>query len=84
MFLQKAESLLDSLWHRIGSDDLKMAFLNDRETVYTHLVADVAPTSSDEAFRLSERARSRVLVERLAGVGERTLTDQIPGQLDPE
>ena len=83
-FLQKAESLLDSLWHQIGSDDLKMAFLNDRENVYTHLVADVAPTSSDEAFRLSERARSRVLVERLAGVGERTLTDQIPGQLDPD
>ena len=81
-FLRKAESMLDVLWHRIGSDDLKMAFLGDRENVYTHLVADVASTSSDEAFRLSERARSRVLVERLAGAGERILADQIPNRLD--
>ena len=83
-FLRKAESMLDVLWHRIGSDDLKMAFLGDRENVYTHLVANVASTSSDEAFRLSERARSWVLVERLAGVGERILADQIPTRLDDD
>ncbi len=83
MHVQKAEAMLDSLWHRIGSDDLKMAFLNDRETVYSHLITNVAPISVDEAFRLSERARSRVLVERLAADGERVTTEDIPTRLDP-
>ena len=82
--LHKAEAMLDSLWHRIGSDDLKMAFLNDRENVYSHLITNVASISVDEAFRLSERARSRVLVERLAGVGERVVSANIPALLDTD
>jgi hypothetical protein len=36
--LLRAERMLDSLWDRLGSDDLKLAFLNDRENVYTRLV----------------------------------------------
>ena len=82
--LAKAELMLDSLWHRIGSDDLKMAFLTDRENVYTHLVKDVAPTSAPAAFRLSERARSRVLVERLSRAGERRNFETLSDRLDAD
>ena len=62
---QDAESMLDSLWGRLGSDDLKIAFLADRENVYTHLVRSAATESPKSAFELSEKARSRVLHERL-------------------
>ena len=82
-YLAKAELMLDSLWHRIGSDDLKMAFLTDRENVYTHLVKSVAPISTPAAFRLSERARSRVLVERLTPQGEKRSFDNLSDRLDP-
>ncbi len=82
--LSKAEAMLDSLWHRIGSDDLKMAFLTDRENVYTHMIKDVAPTSTPAAFRLSERARSRVLVERLARPGDRRFFDPLFNKLDTD
>ena len=81
-YLRRAESMLDSLWHRIGSDDLKMAFLTDRENVYTHLVDKVAVDSIPEAFRLSERARSRVLVERLSGA-EQALEEEGIEELVP-
>ncbi len=80
--MTKAESMLDSLWYRIGSDDLKMAFLTDRENVYTHLVKGSLATSTPDAFRLSERARSRVLVERLARTDERRSFDQLSDRLD--
>jgi hypothetical protein len=36
--LKRAEGLLDSLWDRLGSDELKMTFLTNRENVYTNLV----------------------------------------------
>jgi hypothetical protein len=41
-----------------------MAFLTDRENVYTHLVSYVAADNSHEAFRLSDKSRSRVLIEQ--------------------
>jgi tetratricopeptide (TPR) repeat protein len=63
--LRQAEAMLDALWNRLGSDDLKMAFLGDRENVYTHLVRSVVSESPARAFELSEKARSRVLRERL-------------------
>jgi len=62
---QRAEGLLDSLWDRLGSDDLKMMFLADRENVYTYLVKSTVQETPELAFRFSEKARSRVLCERL-------------------
>jgi len=63
--LRQAESLLDSLWDRLGSDELKMAFLGDRENVYTYLVQSAISDSPETAFDFSEKAHSRVLRERL-------------------
>jgi tetratricopeptide (TPR) repeat protein len=63
----RADHLLDSLWHRLGSDDLKMNFLADRENVYTYLVRWAAKQSPTAALDYSEKARSRVLRERLLG-----------------
>jgi CHAT domain-containing protein len=63
--LRTAEAMLDSLWGRLGSDDLKLAFLNDRESVYTPLVRLALRESTESAFDLSEKARSRVLRESL-------------------
>ena len=68
-FFRRAETLLDSLWDCLGSDDLKMMFLADRENVYTHLVKSIADESPDSAFVFSEKARSRVLQERLLTPG---------------
>ena len=62
---RRADNLLDSLWSRLGSDDLKMMFLADRENVYTHLVKATIAESPEGAFTFSEKARSRVLRERL-------------------
>lgn len=64
-YLRTAEKKLDSLWHRLGSDDLKLAFLNDRENVYTPLVRLALHKSTESAFELSDKARSRVLAESL-------------------
>jgi CHAT domain-containing protein len=64
IFLEEADQLLDSLWSQLGSDDLKLAFLADRENVYTHHVRHAA-ASPRRAFELSEKARSRVLKEQL-------------------
>jgi CHAT domain-containing protein len=61
----RAEKLLDSLWDRLGSDELKMAFLGDRENVYTYLVRSSVSGSPETAFEFSEKAHSRVLGERL-------------------
>ena len=80
-FLCRAESMLDSLWDRLGSDDLKMAFLTDRDSVYTHLVANVVDHSAEEAFRLSERARSSVLVERLSEGAATAPASEIPAKM---
>ena len=63
--LHQAEGMLDSLWSRLGSDDLKMSFLADRENVYTHLVPLTLEKSAESAFELSEKARSRVLREQM-------------------
>ncbi|PYS02616.1 MAG: hypothetical protein DMG16_08220 [Acidobacteria bacterium] len=62
---RRAEGLLDLLWDRLGSDDLKMSFLSDRENVYTYLVQSTIDHAPEAAFRFSEKARSRVLCERL-------------------
>jgi len=63
--LYKAEAMLESLWQRLGGDELKFAFLADRENVYTHLVANTIEDVPGYAFALSEKARSRVLRESL-------------------
>src|SRR5262249_18957741 len=62
---RRAEGMLDSLWDRLGSDELKMSFLVDRENVYTQLVRSTFDESPGAAFEFSEKARSRVLRERL-------------------
>jgi CHAT domain-containing protein len=62
---RRADGLLDSLWDRLGSDDLKMMFLADRQNVYTYLVKSTVEETPEIAFRYSEKARSRVLCERL-------------------
>ena len=69
--LKESERMLDCLWNRLGTDDLKMAFLSDRENVYTHLVRSSLDAPA-VAFELSEKARSRVLKEHLL-VGRTTL-----------
>jgi CHAT domain-containing protein len=63
----RAERLLDSLWRRIGCDDLKMTFLADRSNVYTYLVPWARTRSVASALDYSEKGRSRVLRERLLG-----------------
>jgi tetratricopeptide (TPR) repeat protein len=67
--LYRAEAMLDSLWHKLGSDNLKLAFLADRESVYTRLVAHTVADQPDHAFRLSEKSRSRVLREAIINEG---------------
>lgn len=62
---RRADALLDSLWDRLGSDELKMTFMTDRENIYTHLVRSTLSQSTVNAFEYSEKARSRVLRERL-------------------
>jgi CHAT domain-containing protein/exonuclease VII small subunit len=65
MMFKRADRLLDSLWHRLGSDDLKMTFLADRENVYTYLVRSAVAESPAAALEYAEKARSRVLREKL-------------------
>jgi tetratricopeptide (TPR) repeat protein len=81
--LRQAEGMLDSLWNRLGSDDLKMAFLGDRENVYTHLVRSTISESPVEAFELSEKARSRVLRERLVSDASSGSLPAIQSRLSP-
>jgi CHAT domain-containing protein len=77
--LLTAEKKLDSLWTRLGSDDLKLAFLNDRDNVYTPLVRLACRQSAESALELSEKARSRVLRERLGSTAmdARSLQDSL-------
>jgi hypothetical protein len=62
---ERAEVLLDGLWDKVGADDLKLAFLVDRDNVYTRLVGFRLEQSVELAFEASEKSRSRVLRERL-------------------
>src|SRR5262249_19199700 len=78
---RRAERLLDSLWNRLGSDDLKMTFLADRENVYTHLVRSSLAESTSVAFGYSEKARSRVLRERLLGADAPTSIADLQSRL---
>ncbi len=79
--LYKAESKLDSLWQRLEHDELKLAFLGDRDNVYTHLVAHAAEERPGRAFILSEKARSRVLRETLIQEGFDLSLDSIQSAL---
>jgi CHAT domain-containing protein len=81
--LRKAEAMLDSLWRRLGRDELKFAFLADRENVYTHLVSGIINESPADAFVLSEKARSRVLRERLVQDGSDFAVESIQRRLMP-
>ncbi len=74
---KRADSLLDSLWNRIGSDDLKMTFLTDRETIYAPLVRSSLRKSTLTALDYSEKSRSRVLRERLLGENGGTSAEEI-------
>jgi len=80
----RAEGLLDSLWDHLGSDDLKMMFLADRENVYTQLVKSTADASPEAAFCFSEKARSRVLRERLINRDGTVSTTDVASRLSPE
>jgi CHAT domain-containing protein len=79
--LKRADGLLDSLWYRLGSDELKMTFLTDRENVYTHLVRSTLQESPVNAFEYSEKARSRVLQERLLKGSPQTSAGAIRSRL---
>jgi CHAT domain-containing protein len=79
--LKRADGLLDSLWYRLGSDELKMTFLTDRENVYTHLVRSALQESAVNAFEYSEKARSRVMQERLLNGSPRTTAKAIRSRL---
>jgi CHAT domain-containing protein len=81
---RRAEGLLDSLWNSIGSDELKMMFLADRENVYTHLVKLSVGESAEAAFVFSEKARSRVLRERLIDQRTRASVDDLAPRLSAE
>ncbi len=81
---ERAEAMLDSLWDRLGSDDLKMMFLADRENVYTHLVKSSVQNSPHTAFDFSEKARSRVLRERLLNEDRGKLPSAISGSLSDD
>ena len=80
----RAEGLLDSLWDHLGSDDLKMTFLADRENVYTQLVKSTANESPEGAFYFSEKARSRVLRERLINQDVRWSVADVASRLSTE
>jgi CHAT domain-containing protein len=80
LLLEEADRLLDSLWNQLGSDDLKLAFLADRENLYTHLVRH-ASASPARAFQLSEKARSRVLREQLLQAESALSSAAVQGQL---
>src|SRR5579863_2416680 len=72
---RRADLMLDKLWDRLGSDELKMTFLADRENVYTHLVRSTVNESPESAFGYSEKARSRVLRERLLDKNVKNVMD---------
>ena len=78
----RADRLLDSLWRRLGSDDLKMTFLADRSNLYTYLVRWANTQSPATAFDYSEKARSRVLRERLLGDAAQLSAVEIGAQLN--
>jgi len=80
----RADSLLDSLWNRIGSDDLKMTFLADRETIYGPLVRSSLNASSLAALNYSEKSRSRVLRERLLGQSAKASVEEIQQRLSAD
>jgi CHAT domain-containing protein len=84
VLLYKAEAKLDSLWQGLEHDDLKLAFLSDRENVYTHLVADAIHDEPAHAFALSEKARSRVLRETLIHEGFDSSLESIQKSLTPD
>lgn len=84
LLLREAEGMLDSLWNRLGSDDLKIAFMTDRENVYTHLLQSLVTKSNRSAFEISEKARSRVLRETLVGPEMAISADTIQVKLSSE
>ena len=79
-----AEGMLDSLWQRLGSDELKMTFLADRENVYTHLVRSAVLESPSTGFEYAEKARSRVLSERLLGSTAQRTASQLQSRLSAD
>lgn len=83
ILLRQADRLLDSLWSRLGSDELKMTFLTDRDNIYTYLVRSALEKSAVDAFQYSEKARSRVLEERLLNESPRASAEAIRSRLSP-
>lgn len=71
LHLRRAVDLLESARTQIAPEDLHLAFLSDREAVYSDLAALLLegspPSEADvaEALGVIERSRSRLLLERL-------------------
>ena len=65
---QKARTELESLRSNLGRDELKISFMKNKTELYERLVevclkAGIADSSSEEAFRYIELAKSRSLTE---------------------
>jgi CHAT domain-containing protein len=68
--LQKAVDALESVRTQVAPEDLHLAFIKDKESVYADLVALILennPTEADinDAVQIVERSRSRLLLEKL-------------------
>jgi CHAT domain-containing protein len=68
---QQAVELIETMRAPLPAEEFRTAFVADKLTPYTELVrlclADGSPTRVAQAFRYVEQARSRALVELLAG-----------------
>lgn len=65
---RRAHAILDELRGGLRRDELKIAFLRDKQVVFDRIVALLArhPDRAGEAFFWMERARSRSLAEQIA------------------
>ena len=81
---QKADHSLDRLWRHLQEDGLKVAFLEDKQTVYESLIATcltLEPKREHEeaAFGYIEKAKSRGLADLIAFRAV-TLAPQVAGK----
>ncbi len=78
-FLQQAVHLIEQMRAPLPAEEFRMAFVTDKQTPYTELVrlclVDGTPARIAQAFLYVEQARSRVLVDMLAGA--------LPSQVTP-
>lgn len=78
-FLEQAVHLIEQMRAPLPAEEFRMAFVADKQTPYTELVrlclVDGTPERIAQAFSYVEQARSRVLVDMLAGA--------LPSQVTP-